>query len=520
MKKLIVILLISLFAISTIGLFTPTVKGENTLIFICNTITQDATGLSGAYSSDISIIGQTIQPTTTAYLTTVQFQVYDDALLTYGAKIYCRVYQINAVTDTPSSAGAISIENSTEVNIDGQLSNVTRTWLSFGFTGTNQLTTSHYYAIDMYVRVAGNLNIATHQLRVIHSISTNVYTGQNYNWESGAYAPHSNRDCNLIVYGNTVSATPTPPPPTPAPPTDSAGIYFTVNGSNSPNSNCNITWSIPDGNGNGFTSPTVGNDGTNTTLYFKNGQDILLKTQVANGYYFYNFSLTATGYNFTYPIDNWLVTLENSKSIYYFNLIYGTVPNLVNITLNDGAHGSIYFQYITGDSVQQGDTGDIISGSDTTKYGAGTYHVNRYSTMHIGALCDSGYKVSYYDEYANGIHQKITSLPLTIIATTDMIITPIYVIDTGSGSTIDYDNATLVNFLVYILLLIVPPMALAGILGSATKSGFGAIIGFVGGLIIMLVIGVIVGFVPFWAIIIIGIMLVLMLWLIFRGLAG
>lgn len=213
LKKIIPILLISVFLVSLIGIFTPA-YATSSIIFqndpagVCdsggsiNANHPSATALYSAWANNI-------KAPSNFYLTQLEFWFYGQG--DPDGYLYAQLTGVNsqAFTAEPNMSD-IKATSTNTVSMAAIVDGSYATW-RFYFDGSYQLTTNTYYALVVFA--ANGTNLSAGNGTYMGQKNTNANMGTKFVYYSSAWHGETLADYSVRVYGDTNPA----PTPTPAP---------------------------------------------------------------------------------------------------------------------------------------------------------------------------------------------------------------------------------------------------------------------------------------------------------------
>jgi hypothetical protein len=426
-KKITLIIISILFLSSFISLISfPSVKATPVSIFQNSVSYKDGYGNPYSLNSNYYNISVFFTAANTAYVTGVTIPLYAHVSSAGGhTTIKPEGYFYGYLT---SKNGTIPSDNILEQSSSNNWHILTTvdgiTLYSFQFSQTVQLTSGTDYFFVLSINSAqttgyeANYNYFTIPSATGGSDVSKVKNGA-YSWTdaSGGYSAVN----NFYVVGESyLASTPTPPPIS-----GTVRVNYLINPSLQ---NANFTLAIPP------TTNYIDID-SSQSFFYNDGTTLLFLPKLANGWFFNHYNLTTnSGYNISYPINNWAIVLNSSLgTIWNITLYVSQTPNTIDLTLIDVLHGSIYFQnYVN--SVPTG-----------IRYGSGIYNITYGTVLYIATLPDSGYGTDYYTVYANGVTSQVLGVYLTFIASSNCTITPHYYLLSSTG--IGGGSGSIWNFL-------------------------------------------------------------------------
>ena len=410
LNKITIFLFIFCMLFSSIMLIIPNTKANTTVIIASSvdnsqtTFTKLIDNFPNTNNSRDSAVGNQFKATSSGYLTEIDIPLYKVGIPSNSITVI--IVGTNGVGE--ASNGTILTTSIT--TLTGSSLATSKTTYKFMFDGSYLIYQNSYYQwIATSIGTSNDLNY------IAVSIDGSGIGGQ-VEYNNGYRAPGGSAIVTPYCVYATLSSN--------LPPSGTISVNFFVNNGSVITSNYslngNITWTVLQ-NGTPQLAYVVGNNGGGT-FYFNEGLNLDFLPQLSNGWFFINYTLlTNTGYNLTYPINNYALNLTSSLGqIYNITLNISQTPNTINLQLIDVVHGSIYFQnYVN--SVPVG-----------IKYGSGIYNVSYGTVLYIGTLPDSGYSTDYYTVFANGVNSQVSGTALTIVCSSNMTITPHYYL-TGNG---------------------------------------------------------------------------------------
>lgn len=378
----------------------------------------------------VSGIGQIFKVATASdvYLTQINIKMSKTSSPTDG-RMEIRIYENGNTNNGVPSGSEIATSTNGFWTDTGSYA-----WVAGYFDGTLKLTANRYYVFAVILENATFVDASNYWNVGYYANTYNDGGYMEFKYNQWYY---NSGDIAFFVYGQSSATTPTPTPaptPTPVPLSGSVGIRFMVNYNGTATNNysaySNITWTILQ-NGTPQLIYAVGNTGAfSPVTYFNDGTNIGVLPQLATGWYFWNYTiLTDTGYNLTYPIDNYAFNLSSVHGLLW-NITLGVseISNTVDLTLIESSHGSIYFQNYA-NSVPSGN-----------RYGANTYKINYGTVLYISTLPDSGYITDYFTVNSNGVNSIVNGSYLTLICSGNVTITAHYSISSSTNVTGGYPS--------------------------------------------------------------------------------